>query len=199
MQLAALYARLISPCQPARKRDPESASKKDPFECRSGCAVRLSIGMSDRRASGQSRPNPRGGSIAWSSERSSSLIVRSASAVAVSWSVSGRASSHASYSAATRAAQPERGCDGRLGVGAARAMGRTIAAPPVEPSHQEAHATNACCSNGGAQRVELSDPPAVIAKYWCSRNIGASPTPSAMRSQHHRREASLVRLHGRAV
>jgi hypothetical protein len=45
-------------------------------------------------------------------------------------------------------------------------MRRTIAAPPVEPSHQEAHATNAC-SNGGAQRVELSDPPAVITKYWC--------------------------------
>jgi hypothetical protein len=54
-------------------------------------------GVTDRGASSQSRPNPRGGSIAWSSERSSSLIVRSASAVAVSWSVSGRASSHASY------------------------------------------------------------------------------------------------------
>jgi hypothetical protein len=25
--------------------------------------------------------------------------------------------------------------------------------------------------------------PLVIAKYWCSRNIGASPTPSAMRSR----------------
>jgi hypothetical protein len=30
---------------------------------------------------------------------------------------------------------------------------------------------------------ELSGPPAVIANYWCSRNIGASPTPSAMRSR----------------
>jgi long-chain acyl-CoA synthetase len=26
-------------CQPARKRDPQSASKRDPFECWSGCAV----------------------------------------------------------------------------------------------------------------------------------------------------------------
>jgi hypothetical protein len=44
------------------------------------------------------------------------------------------------------------------------------------------------------ERVELSDPPAVITKYWCLLDaIGHA------KSIITRREASLVRLHGRAV
>jgi hypothetical protein len=46
----------------------------------------------------QSRPKPRGGTVAWSSLRSSSLIARKASAVAVSCRFSGRFCSHASFS-----------------------------------------------------------------------------------------------------
>ena len=47
------------------------------------------------RCAGQSRPKPRGGTIAWSSVRSRSQIACNASAVALSCRLSGRASSQA--------------------------------------------------------------------------------------------------------
>jgi hypothetical protein len=47
------------------------------------------------RCAGQSRPKPRGGTIAWSSVRSRSQIASNASAVALSCRFSGRASSQA--------------------------------------------------------------------------------------------------------
>ena len=46
----------------------------------------------------QSRPKPRGGSIAWSSDRSSSITARKASASALSCWLSGNASSQSAYS-----------------------------------------------------------------------------------------------------
>ena len=49
------------------------------------------------RCAGQSRPKPRGGTMAWSSVRSRSQIASNASAVALSCRVSGRASSQAAY------------------------------------------------------------------------------------------------------
>ena len=64
---------------------PRHARHRDP--CRMGHPV------------AQSRPKPRGGSIAWSSERSSSTIARKASASALSCWLSGNASSQAAYSA----------------------------------------------------------------------------------------------------
>ena len=48
---------------------------------------------------GQSRPYPRGGLMAASSSRSTSAIAWRASAVAVPWKVSGKASAQATYSA----------------------------------------------------------------------------------------------------
>ena len=66
--------------------------------------------------------------------------------------------------------------------GAARVrLGGFLHSPFATPSG--ALASQGPSARCDAQRVELSDPPAVIAKYWCSRNIGASPTPSAMRSR----------------
>ena len=71
----------------------------------------------------QSRPNPCGGSIACSSVRSRSQIVCSASAVAVSWSLSGSASNQPHIPFAKGSARPPccanavRGCGGRLGPG----------------------------------------------------------------------------------
>ena len=49
------------------------------------------------RCAGQSRPKPRGGTIAWSSVRSRSQIASNASAAALSCRFSGRASSQAAY------------------------------------------------------------------------------------------------------
>jgi hypothetical protein len=69
---------------------PRHARHRDP--CRMGHPV------------AQSRPKPRGGSTAWSSERSSSIIARKASASALSCWFSGNASSQLAYSACSSTA-----------------------------------------------------------------------------------------------
>jgi hypothetical protein len=64
----------------------------------------------------QSRPKPRGGSTAWSSERSSATIARNASAIALSCWLSGSASSQPAYSAFKR---PRRWCHSTVGSASA--------------------------------------------------------------------------------
>ena len=76
---------LRSSDRPRRVVERRSASSPW-FECLRACVTL-----------GQSLPNPRGGSRAWSSERSSSQIVCSASAVALSCTLAGSAASQVAY------------------------------------------------------------------------------------------------------
>jgi len=87
-------------CQSASNFDPRSASKIDPLllEGERGLARNCCLDEQARFLTlkrRQSRPKPRGGTIAWSSVRSTSQITCNASAVALSCRFSGRASSQA--------------------------------------------------------------------------------------------------------
>ena len=98
------------PCQSASKIAPQSASKIDPLGMAVSSAAREAAGSC---ADGQSRPNPRGGSMAFSSSRSKSQMLCSASAVGLSCKLAGKASSHAAYWACNAASSATASCQRR--------------------------------------------------------------------------------------